>query len=170
MKRLTSAISLYVPNELSTSYNAEWGEEDMLNLDLIARGIDPFTSNAPVGMVDRLKKLGEVAKDYGTSKVLGGSSYIEKATRTTPGQSKMEQLFRRVNFRDFSFMYQFAPRDEYEADNVMNIIRTFRHHMLPEFKDTNQFLYIYPSEFEIAYYRGDEQNPFLEKHFTEELS
>ena len=117
MKRLSSAISLYVPNELSTSYNAEWGEEDMLNLDLIARGIDPFTSNAPVGMVDRLKKLGEVAKDYGTSKVLGGSSYIEKATRTTPGQSKMEQLFRRVNFRDFSFMYQFAPRDEYEADN-----------------------------------------------------
>ena len=46
----------------------------------------------------------------------------------------------------------------------------FRHHMLPEFADASTFLYIYPSEFDIKYYRGDKENPHLEKQMTAVLT
>jgi len=46
----------------------------------------------------------------------------------------------------------------------MNIIREFKYHMHPEFKDANQFLYIYPSEFDIFYYQGAQENLNIHKH------
>ena len=36
--------------------------------------------------------------------------------------------------------------------------------MHPEFKDANNFLYIYPSEFDISYYQNGEENPNLHRH------
>lgn len=178
MKRLTSAISLYMPNEFATGWNAEYGEEDMSNLDLVARGLDILSdatnANNAAGFVDRIRTAasegGRLAASAMARSAFEGSEFRQRALRTTPGQSKMEQLFRRVNFRDFSFFFMFAPKSEREADNVLSIIRTFRHHMLPEFRDENQFLYLYPSEFDIKYYRGDEENEYLEKQFSAVLT
>jgi hypothetical protein len=42
--------------------------------------------------------------------------------------------------------------------------------MLPEFADENQFIYIYPSEFEIKYFKNDQESEFLERHFTAVLT
>jgi len=173
MKRLTSAISLYMPNEFSTGWNAEYGEEDMANLDLVTRGLNILTgaNNANnAGFIDSIKDAASLAGSSVSKSLFEGSEFRQKALRTTPGQSKMEQLFKRVNFRDFSFFFMFAPKNEREAQNVLNIIRTFRHHMLPEFRDQHQFLYLYPSEFDIKYYRGDEENEFLEKQFSAVLT
>ena len=77
---------------------------------------------------------------------------------------KKEQLFKGVDFRSFQFDYQFFPRNEEEAANVLRIVETFKYHMHPEFKDSNQFLYIYPSEFDISYYQNGKENPNLHKH------
>lgn len=176
MKRLTTAISLYVPNELATGWNAEYGEEDMTNLDMLSRGLDILTgaNNANNGAIDRLREAGRSAVSLVGSaaarSAFEGSEFRQKALRTTAGQSKMEQLFRRVNFRDFNFFFMFAPKNEAEAANVLRIIRTFRHHMLPEFRDADQFLYLYPSEFEVKYYRGDQENENLEKQFSAVLT
>jgi len=170
MKRLVTAISLYVPNELNTGWNAEYSEEDMTNLYLAANGLDILTGANNVnnaGMIERAIQLGG---SFVAKKAFEGSEFRQMALRTTPGQSKMEQLFRRVNFRDFSFFYMFAPKSEREAANVLNIIRKFRHHMLPEFRDQNQFLYLFPSEFDVKYYRGDKENEYLEKQFSAVLT
>ena len=113
MKRLVTAISLYVPNELSTGWNAEYSEEDMTNLDLAAKGLDVLTGANNVnnaGMIERAIQLGG---SFVAKKAFEGSEFRQMALRTTPGQSKMEQLFRRVNFRDFSFFYMFAPKSEH---------------------------------------------------------
>ena len=40
----------------------------------------------------------------------------------------------------------------------------FKLHMHPEFKDTNKFLYIYPSEFDITYYSNGAENTSIHKH------
>lgn len=173
MKRLTSAISLYIPNEFTTGWNAEYDEEDMTNLDLVSRGLDILTGANNPNNASRIEQIKE-GIGLGISAIsrsaFEGSEFRQKALRITPGQSKMEQLFKRVNFREFSFFYRFAPKTEKEAENVLNIIRTFRHHMLPEFRDENQFLYLYPSEFDVKYYRGDSENEYLEKQFTAVLT
>ena len=77
---------------------------------------------------------------------------------------KKEQAFKNVDFRTFSFDYQFAPKSATEAENVLNIIRSFKYHMHPEFKDTTGFLYIYPSEFDIVYYKGTQENLNIHRH------
>jgi len=46
----------------------------------------------------------------------------------------------------------------------LNIIRSFKYHMHPEFKDTTGFLYIYPSEFDIVYYKGTQENLNIHRH------
>lgn len=162
MKRLSSAIVLYVPNNLRTGYSVNWSEEDFqkeefyaelaLQAGKMATAADSQLVNTAVGGIAARK--------------LNGMSYVQKATKITPGNSKAEQLFKGVNFRDFSFDYQFAPRSEKEAEAVMRIVRLFRHHMLPEFKDQANFLFIYPSEFEIRYYKGSKENEYIEKHMT----
>jgi hypothetical protein len=93
-------------------------------------------------------------------------AYTQRATRTTDGNSKAEQLFRSVDFREFEFLYTFTPKNRQEAANVLKIIRTFRHHMLPEFRDENNFMYIYPSEFNVKYYHGSAENIYIEKQLT----
>jgi hypothetical protein len=104
------------------------------------------------------------------SKLLNGMSYVQKATGITPGNAKAEQLFKGVDFRTFNLEYQFTPKSEDEAKAVLDIIRLFRYHMLPEFYDDASFLYIYPSEFEVKYYKGDKENEFLEKQMTAVLT
>jgi hypothetical protein len=77
---------------------------------------------------------------------------------------KKEQVFKGVNFRTFSFDYKFFPRNWNEAQNIRNIIAQFKYHMHPEFKDNNNFVYIYPSEFDIFYYQDGEENLNLHRH------
>lgn len=162
MKRLNAAIVLYVPTNLRTGYSVNWQEEDFqkeeLNAELMLQ-VGKFMSGGESSV------LGTVGSRVGT-RILNGQEYRQKATGMTPGNAKAEQLFKGVNFRDFNFDYQFSPRSEKEAESVLKIIRMFRHHMLPEFKDESNFLFIYPSEFEIRIYKGAKENEYIERFMT----
>lgn len=164
MKRLLSAISLYIPNDLSTSYGVTWGESDPYDKSDIAAqlGSDILGGKNILG-------AGVDAVISGVRQNAAKNQTVQKATRTA-ANTKKEQLFQGVDFRTMNFSYQFAPKNEIEAENVLQIIRMFRHHMLPEFADENQFIYIYPSEFEIKYFKGDTESKFLEQHFTAVLT
>lgn len=173
-KRLMYAISLYVPNDLNTNFTAQWSEEDMgmaanAAADFIVGAIGENKQNArPLPGI--LSTMGSMAG----SVLLQKSDIAQKALRMNPGNSKAEQLFKNIDYRTFNFSYQFSPRSEQEAANVMNIVNTFRHHMLPEYADAARFLFIYPSEFDIKYIKVDEsgvnENPYLDKHFTAVLT
>jgi Tail-tube assembly protein len=167
-KRLKAAISLYVPNSVRFSYGVQWGEEDLSGAenkadivnDVLSGGLNKQTAKA----------LGEDIIRQVQRKILTDNPAIQSAFRQTPGNAKAAQLFQGVDFRTFTFNYSFLPRSQEEADSVLKIIRTFRHHMLPEFKDDSQFLFIYPSQFEIKYLYENNDNEFLEKHFTAVLT
>lgn len=179
-KRLVSAISLYVPEALQKNYSVDWGTENgssMMMGESVSQALlkgGEAASNAKGGFGSgALAAAGASAKvgaSAAAAMILNDLRYVQKATGMTPGNSKAQLLFNQVDFGQFTFDYKFAPRDATEAQNVINIIRMFRHHMLPEFFDEAQFLYIYPSEFEIAYYFGTEENPHLEKHITAVLT
>ena len=163
-KRLRSAIALYIPNQLSTRYSAQWSEEDTAMFSAIAKGGQEI-GRAMEGDVSAKRTgglVGEVLASAAISAAPGGQTAgILTGLAANP---KKEQAFRNVDFRTFTFEYQFAPKDEAEAQNVLNIVRAFKYHMHPEFKSEDAFLYVYPSEFDIAYYHGDKENLNIHRH------
>lgn len=153
-KRLKSAITLYTPNQLSVRYGAGWGEEEVDIATALA------AADTPGSMTAESKPLRSAAAATVLSKNAGYSAMSRVAANP-----RKEQVFKGVDFRRFTFEYQFAPRDEAEAENAMNIIYLFKYHMHPEFKNGSaNFIYVYPSEFDIEYYIGGSENPYLHKH------
>ncbi len=171
-KRLRTAIALHIPNQLATRYGVQYGEEDTFALNAAAvLGKDLVNAITSASNVkEGAQNVGNVAKGPGAAVVTNlalskgpNAGTISAATGLAPNP-KRDQVFKSVDFRNFTFDYQFFPRDSDEARNVLEIIRLFKYHMHPEYKDSNKFLYVYPSEFDISYYQGGKENPNLNKH------
>jgi hypothetical protein len=168
-KRLTTAIALHTPNNMTTSYSVNYDEEDT---DIYAMGLAAVGGSASIAEAIKKRGFSNVGAD-GTNAItaaglavglkLPGMGGISRITGLAPNPRK-EQLFKHVNFRTFTFDYQFYPRDAQEAENVLKIIYQFKYHMHPEFKDANNFLYIYPSEFDISYYNNGQENMNVNRH------
>ena len=183
MKRLTAAIALHMPNDLSIRYGVNWSDDDMAGSDMAAAGMN-ILGEEGAGMMKSLSDMNisqlvqnvkgavnnQNNRDFASAAVTNlalsnvpGGSYVSAKTGVAPNP-KREMIFKSVDFRTFSFTYTFFPRSEEEANNVDNIIKTFKFHMHPEYKDTNSFLYLYPSEFDIHYYTNDKENDYIHQH------
>lgn len=165
VKRLKTSITLNVPNALTTRYSMNYSEED-LSLQTALANTAADTGRA-IGNLSR-GDLQNAVRGAGNAiaaaalKVPGGD-FLSAATGLAPNPKK-EQIFKGVDFRTFNFEYMFAPRDEDEEKNVKEIIKQFKYHMHPEYKDSNGYLFLYPSEFDIYYYQGMEENMNLPRH------
>ena len=153
VKRLKTAIALHMPVALSVRYAVNYEEAE---IGLEYRGAQALGNNT-TGTV----AAGATA--YAMSNAGDASGMISKLTKTAVNPVK-EQVFKSVEFRTFTFNYTFAPRSSTESQNCLNIIQQFKFHMHPEFKDQDQFLYIYPSEFDISYYNNNKQNDKIHHH------
>jgi len=163
-RRLKTAIALHIPNQLSIRYGVQWSEDDTSMLAMAnAAGTEIMKAVTGTG---KLKETAGVAQAVITNLALskGPNAAGNSAALGLAANPKKEQVFKGVDFRTFSFDYQFFPRNPQEAKNVMNIIQEFKYHMHPEFKDTNNFVYIYPSEFDIMYYANGKENKNLHRH------
>ena len=175
-KRIKTTIALHIPNNLSTTYGINYEEEDMAAYAAGILGADAL-SKASAALVKAaetksMSNVSDTAKQYSPavkSAIAAGAlstpgmGGLSKLTGLAPNPRK-EQVFKGVNFRKFSFDYQFFPRSAEEAQDVLDIIYEFKYHMHPEFKDSSQFLYVYPSEFDIFYYNGGEENLNINRH------
>ena len=74
-------------------------------------------------------------------------------------QSNLELLFSFMALRTFPFIFDFAPRDEKEAEEVMLIIRTIKMAMTPSGRDS--VMMTAPDLFQFTYISGKERHPFL---------
>ncbi len=187
VKRLKTAIALHMPNQLQVRYGMNWQDKDLLTE---TAAIESFG----FGSVAAGVAGGVVAKALGNSPAKGaaigyaGANILGKPGMTTavglanlPGgdalsagsgiaaNPKKEQLFKGVDFRTFNINYEFYPRSPEEAKNVLSIIYQFKYHMHPEYKD-DAFLFLYPSEFDIFYYKGKGLNKAIHKHTSCVLS
>jgi len=172
-KRMESAIALHVPTDLSISYSANWSPTDMAGMaaaatvgDSIGNAIEQLTKSGITQSVGELSNAGGAGINYLVSRGLqtqGIGEFVGKVSGTAANPKK-EQLFRNIDFRTFSFNYQFFPRSKEEAQKVQAIIKTFKLHMHPEFKDASHFLYTYPSEFDIYYYQNGQENMNIHRH------
>ena len=164
LKRLTTAIALHTPNNFSARYNAHYDDVNTAAFQMALKGSETIGQAVTEG-VDKAN-VAESAKNIGAAIALNtipGKDSISAITGLAPNPKK-EQVFKGVDFRTWSFDYQFFPRSLQEYQNVQNIIYLFKLHMHPEYKDADNFLYIYPSEFDIVHYNGSEENLNLPRH------
>lgn len=170
-RTIKQAIALYMPHNLSTTYSMGWETDSTLLGTAALEGLqsaldasyhsintyDPVMGAATIAKNAEIA-AGEVAAKFGsaiTSKVLGSTGMASRLSATT-GNPKKEQIFQGVDFRNFTFEYKFMPRSAAEAKRVQNIIRLFKLHQHPEFSPTEgNYLYLYPSEFDIRYYHRE---------------
>lgn len=165
-KRLQTAIALHVPNQLSIRYGLNWNEEDTSFFSYATTGGAELENMVKsfLGLESRRSYgASSLAQDILAANILNASSGLSASTGLINNPQK-EQIFNGVRFRTFQMDYQFFPRSPDEAQNVLNIIQQFKYHAHPEFKDKNSFIYIYPSEFDIAYYHGSEENIAIHRH------
>lgn len=162
IKRLKTAIALYVPNEVTVGYRATYGEEELGAIfgaagEAATGNLGDASAGASAGAMGAVNKANEINPAKGLLSAL---------SKSAPNPRK-EQLFKSMEFRRFSFNYQFAPRSKAEADNVKRIINMFKFYMHPEYQNNlNKMLFLFPSEFDIVYYFGDKEHPHLNKIST----
>ena len=163
-KRLKTAIALHIPNQLSVRYGVQWSEDDTAVLAMANAGGTEIMKALQADKKSDVTGVGAaIIANLALSK--GPQAAGVSAALGLAANPKKEQVFKGVDFRTFSFEYQFFPRDIDEANNVLRIIEEFKYHMHPEFKeDTNNFVYVYPSEFDITYFTNNRENRKLHRH------
>ena len=177
-KRLKNVIALHVPNQLSIRYGAGWSEEETFGLQAILQGGEVAAkalqeagkalgnkngeSSAGTALANGAKGISSIVANIALTKGPNAGA-MSALTGLAPNPMK-EQVFKGIDFRTFTMEYQFAPRSRDESDNVNRIIKAFKYHMHPEYKDTNNFLFLYPSEFDIEYYHNGEENMNIHRH------
>lgn len=164
-RRILETITLYVPNSLNVRYGMEYTTQDMLGMTALANvGEDIAKFQGRQGSAMNALGGAGSALAAGVLNNTGQVGAFQSAASGLAGNPKKEQVFQNVEFRTFNFNYVFAPRNAAESEQVKQIIKTFKLHMHPEFKDDNGYLFLYPSEFDIYYYQGNEENMNLPRY------
>ena len=101
---------------------------------------------------------------FGVASLIPGFENSKDLYNKFRGQAKnpnLESIFKSVPFREFSFPFTFAPKNEKEKDSVHKILQLFRFHMLPERQSNANGYFNVPSEFQITYMYRDNENSYL---------
>jgi len=163
--RLDSSISLHINNPPQVNYAADWETAELGPVvGALASGKTSISGLVNTETSELLGR-GVIAAAASIPKALGVDMNVAGAIEATTGKVAnpyKEQLFKSMRFREFSFNYQFVPRNQQEYLNVQNIIYQFKRHMHPEVSGSGLFL-IYPSEFNIEYYYRGSQNVHINK-------
>jgi len=163
--RISDAIALYVDGPPSVKYSMNYANKELGTLLGVLSG-SVFDSQGLVGgSAETVSALGaSLAKlpgAFGAAEV-GSALSVSSGTSLNPFR---ETVFESVDFRSFAFKYKFFPKNKKESDDVYQIIKTFKFHMHPEMSEGKLF-FIYPSEFNITYYFGNEKNGYFHKFTT----
>ena len=163
--RISDAIALYVDGPPSVKYNMNYANKELGTLLGVLSG-SVFDSQGVISAgAETVSALGaSLAKLPGAfgAADIGSALSVSSGTSLNPFK---ETVFESVDFRSFAFKYKFFPKNKKESDDVYNIINTFKFHMHPEMSEGKLF-FIYPSEFNISYYFGSEENGYFHKFAT----
>jgi len=163
--RISDAIALYVDGPPSVKYSMNYANKELGTLlgvlsGSVFDGQGAISAGAEVGAALGAS-LAKLPGAFGAADV-GSALSVSSGTSLNPFK---ETVFESVDFRSFAFKYKFFPKNKKESDDVYNIINTFKFHMHPEMSEGKLF-FIYPSEFNISYYFGSEENGYFHKFAT----
>ena len=177
-KTRAETVILPIPGGIRTGNTTDWSSNEMNALDAAKAQFITQTGNEGVGSaIDGLKdkfdkaNMGDV-KTALISALASGAGQANTVLGRTSGQifnPNMEVLFKGPSIREFTFDFQFAPRNNKEANTVLQIIRFFKQGMAPIRSEGKLFLKT-PNVFELKYtHKGGEHkglNKFKECALT----
>ena len=111
-----------------------------------------FKGSKVEGVINEVKG---VVGDLGNKIMNGMSGGVRNLRQGMAANPMLEQMLEGVEFRDLSFQFEFWPKSEEEAREVMEIVRTFKLAALPDtfasFESTspNENFFNYPNVFDI---------------------
>jgi hypothetical protein len=168
-------IILPMQPNLSSSNSTSWGEDNANLLQLLAGGVaNKFFSNQIASgganlqmgkdlindIIDatKLAASGGTAVQQEIAAFLAGqvinTRLLERATGSVINPN-MEMLFNGPRLRQFNFTFDMTPRTKKEAENIRQIIKTFKKYMAPRKAGSYAFLKA-PKIFLLNYiYNGD---------------
>ena len=177
-KERAETVILPIPGGIRAENSTDWNSNEMTALDAAKAQFLTTTGNEGVeaaigGLKDKFDKanMGQLKTALISALASGAGSAIPVLARTS-GQifnPNMELLFSGPAIRNFSFDFQFAPRNDKEAKTVLQIIRFFKQGMAPIRSEGKLFLKT-PNVFELKYtHKGGEHkglNKFKECALT----
>ena len=127
----TTEIHLYVPDGLGSDAQVSYAKKEVGATARAAQNVADAE-----GFMETIEEVGEQAMAAGSRMITsvgnfmsGGAKNIREGRATNP---MIEQTFEGVDFRSFSFDYEFYPRSPDEAEMVQQIIYRFKTAMLPD--------------------------------------
>ena len=172
-RRITDSIALYLPPSVRDTTTAEYENMSTGLVGMFGAKIIDFAKNftnkdfdaaAAEGLLAGTDFMTEVAKRSGAAFVdaLAGSDSSLALLNRGLGRADnpfMEVLFTTMGVREFTYNFNFAPRNSDETMEVQQIIQLFRFHMAPEMQQANSRYLTLPSEFDIHYmFKGKDGN------------
>ena len=190
-KDLLATIYLPIPSNIQDNNAVSYSDSSLNNVTAaivsssmeVMKGVpEAFAS----GDISKLKgNIGETVKSSGidlneaqnlltkqlaasSAGVFGGNVSINQLLARQEGtifNPNMELLFNGPTLRSFTFSFKFTPRSQREAEEVKQIINTFKRNMSPKTQpEGNGNLYLKtPNIFELTYRQGNQPHSFLHK-------
>ena len=167
-QKALAQIILPIPQSITDSNGTKWNDSTLNPIEALGYQAG---SSAMVGNFEgmKMKGFGTVSpelKDAVLSSLAAaavGKSATEMVSRST-GQvmnPNHEVVFDGVQTRSFGFTFAFSPRNMSEANQVKQIIRTFKKHSAAKSSSGNGFFIASPDIFLFEYMKGGAAHPFL---------
>lgn len=173
--QVTSAIALYMPPGVKVNYGQNYGAEatelsgTVANTLGIAKGAVKTTDQLKAIIQGTAGGLATYGKNIvGEALSMAGAGDPIKLSSKAFGVAvnpHEEMFYEGPSFREFSYAFDFYPRDEKEMKDVQNIVKLFKYHQAPDL-DMSKYggrLFNVPSEFEIHYMYQDRVNNYMNK-------
>ena len=177
-KRTKSAIVMYMPASVSTSYNAQYTDTEMGAVTAEAlKAYDKFSQgNMKAGLAE-IRQMSSKASEsiaalmLSTAGALPGMAGVREASEMRRGvvlSDRMELAFKGIDKRSFQYEFKMVPKSQEEASEIRNIIFAFKSNMLPEFAGGNRGgrSLVVPNTFDIEYMWNGAENQFLHRIST----
>ena len=174
-KRMTSAIAMFMPAQVSTSYGAQYTDTEMGELTEAAlNAYEKFSRGNMRGGMDEIGQSGTALANMVSRLMLTslgampGMAGAKAASEMKSGvvlSDRLELAFKGIDKRKFEYTFKMIPKSEEEAKEIRNIIFAFKSSMMPEFEGGNLTgrRLIVPNTFDIEYMWNGQQNNFISR-------
>jgi len=177
-RRLSTAIALYMPPNIQTTYGAEYTDTEVGQITEESMNLfNQLMSAGEGGDSGALKKLTDGLANMlrrtqlKTAGGIPGLQGLEEAESFRAGRiisNRMELAFKGVAKRQFQYTFKMIPKSQREAEEIRKIVTAFKGNMLPEFLGDDQRgrQLTIPNTFDIEYMYNGQHNSYLHKIST----
>ena len=173
-RKILGTCSLPIQSGIKDTNSADWGENKMNAMQLIAAEAALAGTEGPEQAGKALDKIAnvmgensgvakEAIQQYFAGKMTGSTGLFARTKGATINPN-LELLFNGPTLRPFSFQFRLSPRNKLEAQEVVRIIRFFKQGMSPIRTEGNLFL-LAPHTFQVHFVHAptSAEHPFIGK-------